>query len=60
MPLYLLSGSKQTIFLQFEKKNSDIQCNYIALVREAFTIYTPVKRLSFYLHNAKCTMLYDH
>ena len=31
--------------------------NYAALVKEAFAIYLSFKRLSFYLQDAKCTIL---
>ena len=41
-------------------KFSDTQCNYAALVREAFAIYMSLKRFSFYLQDAEFTILCDH
>ena len=35
------------------------QCNYAALVREAFAIYMSIKRLSFNLQDVECTILCD-
>ena len=41
-------------------KFSGTQWNYAALVREAFLIYMPIKRLSFSLQDAECPILCDH
>ena len=48
---------KKIMFISW--KFSKTQCNYAALVIEAFAIYRSVKRLSFFLQDAKCTILGD-
>ena len=36
------------------------QCNHVDLVREEFTFYMSVKRLSLYLQDKECTILCNH
>ena len=49
----------KTNYIQF-RHFLTTQFNYVALVREAFLIYIPFKRLNLYLQDEECMVLCNH